>query len=305
MQSKFLWIFLTISLIVALLFPLYTIRYQYPAFTKLLKENVNNEVTRLASHMSSILVAENTELSRGDFPDALRKQIGSLKNDAHFLKIRVFSLAGEILHSTHPSEVGNMNRQDYFRRIVETGRSLSVEVPKDTDSLERQTWPADVMETYVPMTKDGSLIGILEIYYDITEENTKLRNLIRRSSSALFAMMLVLVVLVVISTVRANRNIQQRRRIEKERENLIVQLQDALASVKTLKGLLPICAWCKKIRDDDGYYTSVEEYIENHLDAKITHGICQECQATLREEIPRVHAKPGLTKPPEIGPVVE
>ncbi len=305
MQSKFLWIFLAISLLVALLFPLYTTQYQYPAFTRLVKESVNNEAIRLALHMSSILVTENNALNRQNLPDVLRRQIEGLKEDARFLKIRVFSPKGEILHSTHPSEVGQRNEKEYFRRIVETGKPRSVEVPKNTESLERQLSPADVVETYVPMTRGGRLIGILETYYDITEENAKLRRLITRSSSALFAMMLVLVGLVVVSAVRANRSLQQRRRVEEEREKLIVQLQDALASVKTLKGLLPICAWCKKIRDDDGYYTSVEQYIESHLDAKVTHGICQECDAKLREELARIHDKPGSTTPPEITPAGE
>ena len=185
---------------------------------------------------------------------------------------------------------------------METGTPRSVEVPKGTESLERQRSPADVVETYVPMTREGRLIGILEIYYDITAENAKLRHLITRSSSTLFAMMLVLVGLVVVSAVRANRSLQQRRRVEEEREKLIVQLQDALASVKTLTGLLPICAWCKKIRDDNGYYTSVEQYIESHLDAKVTHGICQECEAKLREELAHLHGTPGSTKPSEITP---
>ena len=305
MQSRFLWIFLAISLIVALLVPLYTIQYQYPAFTKLVKEGVNNEAIRLSLNMSSILVAENNALSRQNLPDVLRRQIEGLKEDARFLKIRVFSPTGEILYSTHPGEVGQRNEKAYFQRIVETGKPRSVEVPKNTESLERQLSPTDVVETYVPMTRGGRLIGVLEIYYDITAENAKLRHLITRSSSTLFAMMLVLVGLVVVSAVRANRSLQQRRRVEEEREKLIVQLQDALASVKTLTGLLPICAWCKKIRDDNGYYTSVEQYIESHLDAKVTHGICQECEVKLREELARVHGTPGSAKPPESTPAGE
>jgi PAS domain S-box-containing protein len=73
------------------------------------------------------------------------------------------------------------------------------------------------------------------------------------------------------------RDITERRKAEEEREKLISALQDALANVKTLKGLLPICAWCKKIRDDKGYWTKVEIYIKEHSDASFTHGICPEC----------------------------
>ncbi len=55
------------------------------------------------------------------------------------------------------------------------------------------------------------------------------------------------------------------------------RLADALERVKTLSGLLPICAWCKRIRDDQGYWAQVEAYLEAHTGAEFTHGICPEC----------------------------
>jgi PAS domain S-box-containing protein len=72
---------------------------------------------------------------------------------------------------------------------------------------------------------------------------------------------------------------------EAEREHLIVELKDALACVKTLRGLLPICAWCKKIRDDKGYWTQVETYVKEHSDAEFTHGICPECIARMDTDL--------------------
>ncbi|MCG3210200.1 MAG: hypothetical protein FOGNACKC_03831 [Anaerolineae bacterium] len=66
-----------------------------------------------------------------------------------------------------------------------------------------------------------------------------------------------------------------------EREQLIVNLQTALAQVKTLRGLLPICANCKKIRDDGGYWHTVEEYLRDHSEADFSHGICPDCMQAL------------------------
>ncbi len=83
-----------------------------------------------------------------------------------------------------------------------------------------------------------------------------------------------------------DRDITERKRAEEEQEKLIQALQDALAKVKTLKGLLPICVWCKKIRDDKGYWTKVETYIREHSDASFTHGICPEC---LKRESPETY----------------
>jgi hypothetical protein len=59
--------------------------------------------------------------------------------------------------------------------------------------------------------------------------------------------------------------------------NSISLLQEALRDVKILKGFLPICASCKNIRDDQGYWNKVEQYISNHSEAKFTHGICPKC----------------------------
>jgi len=73
-----------------------------------------------------------------------------------------------------------------------------------------------------------------------------------------------------------------------ERERLIRELQNALAQVKVLKGLLPICANCKKIRDKDGKWNSVEQYIRHHADVDFTHGICPECARIL---YPEFHTK--------------
>jgi PleD family two-component response regulator len=67
------------------------------------------------------------------------------------------------------------------------------------------------------------------------------------------------------------------RNLQKCLEKKNAQLQEALANIKTLKGLLPICANCKKIRDDQGYWNQIEEYIERHSDALFSHGICPEC----------------------------
>ena len=71
-------------------------------------------------------------------------------------------------------------------------------------------------------------------------------------------------------------NGQLRREIE-ERKQLITELQAAIAKVRTLSGLLPICSACKKIRDDKGYWNQIEAYIEEHSDAAFSHGICPEC----------------------------
>ncbi len=73
------------------------------------------------------------------------------------------------------------------------------------------------------------------------------------------------------------RNITEKKQSEAEREKLILDLQQALNEVRSLRGILPICAHCKKIRDDKGYWNQIEAYIRDHSEAEFSHGICQEC----------------------------
>jgi len=80
------------------------------------------------------------------------------------------------------------------------------------------------------------------------------------------------------------RDVTEHKRVELERERLIAELQEALAQVKTLRGLLPICANCKRVRDDDGYWHMVEAYVRDHSQAEFTHTLCPECMAKLYPE---------------------
>jgi len=75
--------------------------------------------------------------------------------------------------------------------------------------------------------------------------------------------------------------IQVRKKTESEKEALITELTEALDEIKTLRGILPICSQCKKIRDDKGYWTQIEAYIVDHSEADFSHSICPGCAENL------------------------
>jgi len=81
------------------------------------------------------------------------------------------------------------------------------------------------------------------------------------------------------------------REKEKQQQTLILQLEEAIAEIKTLKGCIPICATCKKIRDDEGYWNQLEAYISKHTDATFTHGICPTCLEQARAEVKKLFKK--------------
>ena len=80
------------------------------------------------------------------------------------------------------------------------------------------------------------------------------------------------------------RDITEHKRLEQEKNDLIVELKKALSEVKKLSGFLPICASCKKIRNDKGYWQQVEEYISDHSEALFSHSICPDCLRKLYPE---------------------
>jgi PAS domain-containing protein len=80
------------------------------------------------------------------------------------------------------------------------------------------------------------------------------------------------------------QEIAERKRAEQEKEELVLELREALSQVKKLSGLLPICASCKKIRDDKGYWQQIEGYIRDHSEAEFSHGLCPECAKKLYPE---------------------
>ena len=89
----------------------------------------------------------------------------------------------------------------------------------------------------------------------------------------------------VVGIVESFLEITEKKKLEEEREHLIHELKESLAQVKLLSGFIPICASCKKIRDDQGFWTQVESYIASHSEAQFSHSICPDCVKKLYPEL--------------------
>lgn len=83
------------------------------------------------------------------------------------------------------------------------------------------------------------------------------------------------------SALKLRASLRQLQDALKEKEEVITSLQEAKSTVKTLSSLLPMCSNCKKIRNDDGYWKRLEEYLRDHADVMVTHGICDDCAKKL------------------------
>ena len=219
LKVPFLRNILLASLVIVIVLPLYDILFIYPAFTKLLSNDKRTDAIRIARHLSSILVSRQTELTKDGLHAHLSEEMEQLKkarNDFELIKLKFFSRSGEIIFSSDPKDVGNINNEKYFHEIVAHGKVYAEVIQKDSESLEGQKMPADVVETYVPLMRHNEFLGAFEIYYDITAKKAELDFLLSHSSTVLFASAFALFLVIIITLLRENRTIRERNRAETE-----------------------------------------------------------------------------------------
>ena len=217
-----------------------------------------------------MIFSDHAEFTVGSFPDDSKKIIESFREDVGLEQIRIFSKSGEIVYSSDPNDSGMISKRDYFREIIAKGNVYTNVVRRGTKSLEGRVVPSAVVETYVPIMRNNKFIGAIEIYFDIAVRKGELDKLLAHSITTLLAIALSLLIIFLVILFRASQIAIQREKAEKEREKLIEELQDALAHIKKLSGLLPICSNCKKIRDDKGYWNQIEIYIRDHTEAEFS-----------------------------------
>ena len=248
-QSGFLWAIVSVSLVAISLFPIYTVLVLAPRFEQLLVENTKDESIRLASYFSTFVVQEDKELRRGTLPADLLDRLASLEGDGQLVKMRVFTPAGEIIYSTEPTEIGQFNREAYFRRIAADGTVRAEIIPGQSRSLENEVVPADVVETYVPIARGGRLLGIFELYHNVSKERKDLHRLIHRSYSTLFIMAVGLMALVLVSFSQAHRSMKERARAEEQLRML--SLTDDLTGLYNRRGFLAMSEQQTRIANRD------------------------------------------------------
>jgi diguanylate cyclase (GGDEF)-like protein len=236
--ARSLWAIVAISLVAISLFPVYTVFFLAPRFEDLLLENTKEEAIRLAAYFSAFAMEEGRELTGKTLPRHLPDRLRSLPDDEHLVKMRIYSPSGEIVYSTEPGEVGEFNREAYFRRIAQDGTRRAEIILEHSRSLENEVFPSDVVETYVPIIEGGRLLGVFELYHDISRERRDLGRLIYRSYGTLFVMAIGLLGLVLVSSVRAHRSMEERARAEEQL--LQLSLTDDLTGLYNRRGFLAL-----------------------------------------------------------------
>lgn len=205
-KEKTIKIILIAVLTTAIALPLYNIFFIYPSFKRQLIQNTEDDAVRIAAHLSSMFIHEVTELRKENLPHELVRMAEDVARDFRLWKLKVFSSSGEVIYSTDPKDIGDINKHTYFHEIVARGKPYSKVVKKDTLSLEGQKVTADVAETYVPIMRSGRFIGAFEIYYDITVRKQRFDTVIKHYSCILFFVGIISIALIIF-LFKANKDI--------------------------------------------------------------------------------------------------
>ena len=171
------------SIIIVIILPAYSTFIIYPAFTALLIQDREDEATRTASHLLTLLLPYPQQLAPDLLiSDRLDWEAKQIVKDFKLMKIKIFSKSGQIIYSTEPSDIGKINTESYFHQTVAMGKIFTKIIQKGNLSMEGQEMISDVVETYAPIMQAGEFKGAFEIYYDITNRKAKLDQVLFLSS---------------------------------------------------------------------------------------------------------------------------
>jgi len=214
LRIKLLRYLLILSLGIAVLFPGYEYFFVYPAYNKLLTSETENEAVRYARFLGRALGLENQPLTRERLTEEMHEKLRPANRDAYLVKLRIFSSRGEVIFSTREDEIGDFNESKYFQNIVARGQIYSHTVNIDQTTAEGDISRSDIVETYVPFMIDDVFGGAVEVYYDITANVSKVRQLSLRSLITTLLMSLGFLLAISTALYRAHMNLQERDQAE-------------------------------------------------------------------------------------------
>jgi hypothetical protein len=187
----------------------FTYLYLFPSFGRLLRDVALQQAITAAQLLAASLIDEDQALERGGMHAQLLGRIKQVQRQGQVVKIRIYSPLGEVIYSSEAGEVGTANRDPYFQDILIGHRVAAKEVGRGASSLEGQRYPAEVIEAYVSIARQGRLLGVLEIYYDASLQNQNRRSLMAFSAAAMGFAAIVLLVTMGVSASSVRRRLRE------------------------------------------------------------------------------------------------
>lgn len=216
LRIPFLRNILLSAVLLALGLPLYAVLVISPSYRQLLTEETEGEAIRYVTTLQRALDIEldETSLEPGHLPAELVDEVRLLQGDLTLVKLRVFSAHGEVVLSTEPAEIGSRNDKPYFLQQVVRGKTYSKVVSKGSSTAEGVTVERTVVETYVPLMREGVFLGAIETYFDITIGRDKIDRLARRTTLLLFGISGSMLLFIILALRTAHASMRQREAAE-------------------------------------------------------------------------------------------
>ncbi len=213
-KDRFLTILVLLSAASVLTLAAFNVFFLFPSFSHLLADVSEDDAVRIASHLGNIILSDRIPVERGSMPSAFREKAELLRKDFKLMKLLIFSPSGETVYSSDPGDIGHIVNERFFSEVVAKGKVYTEFVKKDSRSVSGQTAKTDVIETYVPIMKDGAFIGAAEVYMDITGRRKRDSTLRTESFSALALLSYGLLAAVIIASLRARKSATAHRKAE-------------------------------------------------------------------------------------------
>lgn len=214
-------------------------------------------------------------LEQGSMPVIDRYFRTHLRN-FDILKIKIYDPSEKILYSTDTKIIGETDNDNPALKRALAGAIDSHLEQKDRmlDLSNETKFGVAVVETYTPLKVDGRVIGVFELYTDVTVYHQHTLRVVAMTVGSLTA---ILMVVFSCSYLVIRKTVQLLKKTQKDLADKVIQREEAVAHIKQLEGIIPICMHCKKIRDDQKSWQQLEQYISSHSEARFSHGICPEC----------------------------
>lgn len=192
------------------------------------------------------------------------------------LKVKIYDPSHRIIYSTDARIIGRTDSDNKrLMRALQGHVDTHLEMKdKLLDLADEAKLKVEVVETYIPITVGARTIGAFEIYSDVTLYRKEIARFV---VVTLISLAVILLFVFACSYLLIKKATTLLKTSQRELAENVVQLEAALANVKQLEGIIPICMHCKKIRDNKESWHQLEQYITSHTEAHFSHGICPEC----------------------------
>ncbi len=265
-EYSLLSIMLIVSMVAAMALGGYLVFFLSPVFSKIVFKNAENAALGVATHLSSMLTSDlGTEQKLTGRTISLVKvrELLEARHQFNLKKITVFSTTGAVLVSTDPADFGGRKKDDRFSEVV-SGKVYSRVLPKGAGpSTER------VVETLVPVNKDGEVVGVFEIYFDITSQQEELNRLLATNYLVLVFLGTGLLLVIAFITARAKRNILARKEAE---EKIFQQNEDLQEKNGELSVLFEVSRVISRTMDMEELLSDILKTVVSRLEIfKVEH----------------------------------